>query len=193
MRIALDVDGPTLALHDEWYKRYNRDYDDNLTVDKVTDWNTHQFVKPECGKKIYDYLQQPDLYAHVPIVTGAAEGIRLLRERGHEVLFVTSCTKGMADQKAEALERFALPAKPTKHGLLPDDFCVLTDKRWIDADLLIDDALHNIKDWVLRRRRAILMNYPWNQAAVDVPSMFSSWIKRANTWPEILALVENFG
>ena len=192
MRIALDFDGPVGNLHPAWYGRYNRDYNDDLTPERVLSWDTHLYVKPECGMKIYSYLSDPTLYDDVPPFEGALEGIKYLRSIGHEILFVTACTKNMTDQKAEWLWRYNVTISPRKGGQLPDDLCAIRDKTWIDADLLIDDGLHNVKDWITqKRRRAILApQFQHNADAPDMPSMFSSWLQRAHTWEGIIKLVE---
>lgn len=189
MDIALDVDGPLASLHTEWYRRYNRDFNDNLSLDRVTSWDTHLYVKPECGKGIYKYLHDADLYEHVPVMEGAQWGVQRLRELGHNVMFVTSCVTGMADQKAAWLVRHGFTRGETRPGFLPIDMIVATDKKWIAADLLIDDAAHTIKEWVMSRRRAILFDFPHNQN-LDMPSMHWSWCKRAETWQKVIALIE---
>lgn len=195
MLIACDVDAVCLDIYSVWWARYNAEYSDDLTSDRVLGWYVHKYVKPECGKKVYDYLAQSDLYDAMPAVKGALWGVGRLREMGHEVLFASSCYVGMADPKAKCLERHGFFAAPDgrriiETGLLPDDFAVLTDKTKLRADLLIEDAGHIVKAWVENtRRRAILLNYPHN-ADLDMTSAFWSWCRRAHDWTEIVAHVE---
>lgn len=189
-QIICDVDGVVAALHDEWYRRYNKDYDDNLTLERVLSWDLHKYVKPECGKKVYDYLHQSDLYDNIQPLPDALWGITRLRELGHEVLFATSCTFGMADQKAEWMVRNGFC---TRHGhLLPEDFVPITPKHWLSGDLIIDDAAHTVQRWVQGKGgRAILFEYPHNQHLLkDMPSMFWMRCKRASDWKEVVRHVE---
>jgi 5'(3')-deoxyribonucleotidase len=189
--IACDADGVVCNLHEPWYARYNRDYKDQLTLARVTHWDVHKFVKPECGTKVYDYLTQPDLYDDVQPVPGALEGIQRLRALGHQITFVTSCTFGMTDAKARWFERYGFSERRPGHGL-PRDMVVANDKNMIDAHLLIDDAAHNVRAWVeSKQRRAILLEYPHNRGLLDeVPSAFWMRCHRAKDWPAIVRYVE---
>lgn len=172
-------------------RRYNQDYADTLTLERFyASWNTAENVKPECGEKIFDYLSQPDLYKDVPAIVGSVEGITALRDMGHTIVFATSCTYGMVDQKARWMENYGY-CTPARDGRgLPDDFVPIKYKHWLEGDLLIDDGAHNIKPWVEgTRRRAIMLEYPHN-ANLDLTSMFWSWCTRVPDWPSIVRRVE---
>ena len=56
MIILVDVDGVVANLADEWIKRYNADWDDNLTKEKIKTWGIVEHIKPECGNRIYEYI-----------------------------------------------------------------------------------------------------------------------------------------
>lgn len=187
MIIAVDADGICCALHDEWLRRYNRDYNDTMTLDRWLGWGVEQYVKPECGLKIYDYLLQPDLYDDVKPIIGAKDGVDILRTMGHELIFVTACTYGMIDQKARWFERHGF-VTPGKNGALPKEFAAVQDKNKIDAHLLIDDGAHNLRAWVEgKSRRAVMLEYPFNRFLLDeVPSQFWNWCYRATGWPAIV-------
>ena len=90
MRILVDVDGVCADLHSSWLRRYNEDYNDHLIAADITRWQIHEFAKPECGTKIYEYLSDPALYEDTMEIWGALDGINKLRSLGHEVVFVTS-------------------------------------------------------------------------------------------------------
>lgn len=51
MKIGIDLDNVLNNLNQEWIKLYNNDYDDNLAIEDIKDWNLHKYVK--CGKGIY--------------------------------------------------------------------------------------------------------------------------------------------
>lgn len=192
MIIACDIDGVLADLHAAWYARYNRDYQDDLTPERVTAWAVHRFVKPACGTKIYDYLTAPDLYLDVPVVRDAAAGVRRLRALGHEVAFVTSCTYGMTDQKARWLHRHGFIARPPRGNALPADLIVASAKHHIHADVLIDDAAHTIQHWVTTRLHpALLFDYPYNRSLQDeVPASFWEWCRRVHHWGDVLRWFE---
>lgn len=192
------MDGVIAALHAEWYRRYNRDWNDNLTLDRVQGWEVDQYVKPECGKQIFKYLRDPDLYEGVPVIEDSVWGVNRLRELGHRIIFASSCYYGMVDQKGRWLERHGFTLPPSgrrleEPDLLPEDYVPITPKLDIDADMLIDDSAGTIKKWVeQKRRRAILVEYPHN-AGMDLHSMHWQLCKRARTWQQIVQHVEAMG
>lgn len=167
--IAVDVDGVCADLHAEWLKRYNAEFNDDLTVGRIAQWDMVPAVKPECGKQIYKYLNQLDLYANVPVIEGAKDGIDRLHDEGWRVVYVTSCTKGMADQKWEWLERHHFLA-PTK-GQSPD-LILAHDKSLIRADALLDDYDGNLTGWM---RRGILFDAPYNRSAIGPWTRIHHW------------------
>jgi len=173
MNIIVDIDGVIAALHTEWLARYNRDWDDCLKVESITDWDTHKFVKPECGRVVYNYLFDEDLYDNVKSIPGALKGVQTLRNMGFRLLFVTV---GNADAKLSWLieNKFLTLGD----GMLghPDYVCC-TDKSLIKASIIIDDNPH-----VLGMHPAwhILYDQPWNRHVA---------MARAKDWDDVVAKV----
>ena len=56
LTILVDMDSIAADLQEKWYGAYNKRYNDTITVDDILSWDTHKYVKPECGKKIYKYF-----------------------------------------------------------------------------------------------------------------------------------------
>ena len=86
--IAVDVDDVTLDLVGTWLQKYNKDYKDNLTKNQILEWNVQKFVKPECGAKIFDYIENPKIYGDMPPLKGAIEGVRFLKMLEYRNLFL---------------------------------------------------------------------------------------------------------
>lgn len=184
-----DVDGIVADLETEWFRRYNQEWDDDLTSRRVKSWDVHEYVKPACGMGVYAYLRDPSLYDDIRPLEGAVAGIAAIKALGHHVVFASTCTYGMVDAKADWLLRHGfVDASSDRHGL-PRDFIPITDKFRLGGDLLIDDGAHNISAWVLRRRRAIMLEAHHN-ATLDLPSMFYGWLRRAQSWADIVHHVE---
>jgi 5'-nucleotidase len=154
MDILCDVDGVLANMHIPWLEDYNRDYDDDLTVEAITSWHIHHFVKPECGEKIYDYLAHPDLYSRSPVYPGALEGIEALRSAGHKVIFVTS---GFFPAKMQWLMDNGFSS--ARKVCFPVDTIVTTDKGRISGDVMIDDCPFNFGG----RKWKIVFDQPWNR------------------------------
>lgn len=161
MLVLVDVDGVCADLHTEWLRRYNRKYNDRLAYTDVKSWGIHEYVKPECGKKIFDILEEPDLYACTPIISGALEGVKALRDWGHRVVFVTAYFN---TPKVEWLHNNGfLVEYPYNDGRWNTctDVAMLNDKQLLAhcADAIIDDRPENLTGF----KNPILFNQPWNQ------------------------------
>lgn len=154
LTIAVDVDDVCLDLvHGSWLPRYNWDYNDNLHSSDITDWYMDKFVKPECGKKLYDYLKDPRIFLKAPVVTDALWGVRQLRNNGHRVIFVTASDVENAKFRWLVNHKFLFDDDI-------DDYVVAHDKSLILADVLIDD---NPKNVTMFTGRGILFLRPWNE------------------------------
>lgn len=157
MIVAVDVDGVLCDLMKVWLDRYNKDYDDNLTNESLTGWEIIPFVKPECGVKILDYIEDPSIYDDAPIIKDALDGIEYIRSYGHRVVFVTASTIGHAGRKLTWL---------TDHKFLYDkkNYVEAFDKSLIEAKILIDDRYENVFSFQSGEKKiGYLFRQPWNK------------------------------
>lgn len=155
--VAIDVDGTIADLLPEWLGRYNASYDDNLTEDKIIRWGIHEFVKPECGDNIYEWLKDPALYDNVQPYPGAIEGIKKIKFAGHRVIYPTVTPIETPGVKYEWLKRY---------GLIDNmrDYIEVTDKSLIAANFLVDDRPENLDFF---KGIKILVLRPWNMHRQD--------------------------
>lgn len=170
IRILVDVDSVIADLMPAWLRVYNKEYDDSLRVEQITEWDMTKFVKPECGTKIYSYLHDPSLYDEVFPIDGAISSIHWLRQHGYDIRFVTS---GIQPAKIIWLGNKGLLM--SEHFLFSPDVVIAHDKRLINGDILIDDNLKNCESF---QGKSILFSQPWN----DVVSNFF----RASSWPDVI-------
>lgn len=177
--IGIDVDGVCANIHHTWLERYNRDYNDTLTVDGIHQWDMLPAVKPECGKKIYSYLNEPDFYENMPVIEGALEGVNMLREWGHGILFITTCVPKSGDQKIDWLIRNGFTDEHAT-GVIAL-YGKYSDKSYVGADMLIDDYDLNFKNW---KNHGILFDAPYNRGWIG------NW-ERVNGWAGVPAAVLN--
>lgn len=169
MIILSDLDGVCANFVDPVLAMYNNDYNDNLTAKDITQHGMHECVKPECGRSIFKYFHTRGLFSNLPLIEGAKAGITLLRDFGHEVVFVT---------------------KPVGHSLS----CVAEKQSWVDkhfpeigsdnmvftgqkhrviGNCLIDDLASNHQYFQGTR---ILFDQPWNQEIdVDIDIDYRAW------------------
>lgn len=122
--------------------------EDHILPEDISTWDLPEWMYDYMDYELYDTWAMP--------IKGAREAINRLRKQGHRVVFVSSCYRGTADAKKEWLVRW---------GFLPDspslrDFIAASDKSLIGADVLVDDAPHNVVSFP---RRAFLIDQPHNQ------------------------------
>lgn len=164
LTIGVDVDDVIYNLLKEWLARYNRDYNDNLTIEDIHAWDMTLFVKPECGKKIYDYLLQEDLYDNVETFPYTQYSLETFRDMGAAIKIITA------------------NHNPSKHRRLiedgiasEDEIFVAEDKSTVPVDFLIDDYHKNLTN---HTATGIMVNRPHNK--------YAPWKGiRANDWLDI--------
>ena len=149
--IAFDVDDVLADLVTTWLNRYNKEYCDDLESEDIKAWDIEMFVKPECGKKIYDYIDRT-IYDEMPPIKNALKSVEIARNFGR-VIFVTNSIKHHGGAKYDWLE---------KNGFKPDsmDYVECRDKGLIIADVLIDDYQWNLERF---RGNGLLFTQPWNR------------------------------
>jgi 5'-nucleotidase len=173
MDIIIDVDDVLADLLPVWLGFYNRDYDDDLTPDDITEWDLTGFVKPECGKKVYHYLRHPDLYKHVEPVQGALEGIQVLASRGHRLLLVTAQDH---PGKRTWLNENYFYSFAEEDGLI-----VARDKNLIKADVIVDDRPETVAAF---SGLGILFTRAHNE--------HSDWSPRADNWYDVVRFIDEY-
>lgn len=92
------------------------------------------------GNHWKNLLTEPDFYPKTRPVEGARKGVHTLWGLGYRVVYVTSCIPGTADAKQEWLLKWGFLTPPNAIR----DFIVVGDKSMVKADVLFDDAVHNV-------------------------------------------------
>lgn len=152
-RIAVDQDQVLADLLGEWLYRYNNDYNDNLQKDQISTWDWHKLVKPECGKKIYSYLDDPDIFESLNVIDGSQEVVEELSER-YEIFVVTAPWNiNNVIPKYRWLKR---------HFPFIDErnYVFTRNKSIVGANWLIDDKVANFKGF---NGISLLFDAPHNQ------------------------------
>ncbi|MGG3282938.1 5' nucleotidase, NT5C type [Paenibacillus solani] len=166
--LLIDMDSVLANLMKEWFERYNKDYGDNLTIDRAYDWNATSYVKKECGYKIYDYLCQPGIFLNLEPMPNAIDVLKRLANR-FEIIIVTSPPSKYAYlEKEEWLSKY-VPFIDRNNIIFSHR------KELIDGDLLFDDAPHNLIQFINCNKKAVAMDYPYNRG-VSCPRV-SDWLE----------------
>lgn len=165
LRIGVDLDTTLNDLEIVWLERYNRDYGDCLTVEHMVDWDVSTYVKPECGRKMYDYLDEPGFFRRLGIKPGAREGMAFLSEHFEVYIVSAAHPNSVADKWAWIQEH--LPFVPFEH------FVPLSKKELLKLDYLIDDGPHNIERFP---GTGIVFDMPYNRHLPSRHPRFDNWL-----------------
>lgn len=181
--IVCDVDGVVASLLPAWLARYEKDFDHKLTNEDITAWDLKQFVKPECGVKIFDYLHDKTLYDEVLPIPGALAGIEALRELGYRIVFGTASNSSMSGRKLHWLEEHGFLT--LLFGSMSYDYVELNDKRLLSgsACAIIDDYPKNLKGFL----HPVLFRQPHNHLGCPDEPM----TEHADGWTEVVAYFKN--
>lgn len=161
--IAFDIDDVILNLVPHWIGKYNIDFNDNVKVDDILDWDISKYVR--CGKDIYNYLL-PSLYENIPLVEGSILGVGEIRKLAR-VIFVTSNAGNCSGIKFHTLNKYGFDVNKK-------DYFECEDKSLIASDYLIDDNDSNVQN---AYGQGILFTRPWNRSSLSTP--------RVGNWFEI--------
>jgi 5'(3')-deoxyribonucleotidase len=172
-RILVDVDCVIADLMPAWLSLYNRDYEDHLTVEDITQWGMESLVKPECGKEIYNYLWMASLYDDVEPIDGAISSIRWLRIHNYDVRFVTS---GVHAGKVGWLGRYGFLLGDGDLRYSPS-LVIAHDKSLIKGDIMIDDNLKNLNGF---SGTGIIFGQPWND------NHSTGFFRADGGWPDVI-------
>lgn len=168
--LLVDLDGVCADLARKWLAEYNRDWNDDLTLDRIVEWEWHRFVKPQCGTRVYHYLSRPGFFADLEPVPGAIETLAALQEQV-EIVIVTASPRPAMGDKVRWVRRH-LP-------FIPRENVVLTYRKdLVRGDFILDDAPRNLRHFQGVR---ILMDYPYNR------TFHEAW--RVRHWAEAADLI----
>lgn len=179
MRLLIDMDQVICKWLERILEWYNHDKKTNMSLEDVKSWNVVDTLGPNSEDFIRSCMRYPELYRDLDPVEGAIEGIKLLQEKGHEVIIATAVPKsaGIAYHgKLEWIRRnmpfFSL-----------NNFVAIQRKDLLQGDVLLDDGMHNIIPFRKSGRTAVVFDRPWNRNDVGGERVYS--------WQQFIALVDD--
>lgn len=163
--ILLDMDGILADIWTPWFYQYNNEYNDTLNISQIKDFaldlDSGRLVKPECGKKFFNYLTE-DFYRNLRPLEGAISAVHRLADSGYVIKIATALPwnqldPGVAKSKIAWLNEH-LPFIDTK------DIHILHYKHYIPADAFVDDWPLQLKNYRKAHPHAVLatIHYPYN-------------------------------
>lgn len=178
--ILCDVDEVINNLVEKILVEYNKQYNDSLTLNDITDWEVKKFIKPEC-ENIFTEFGTDEFLSSLELQPKAKEVIGKLMAK-YNFYFVTSTYPDHVRVKDEWLKR-NIPQYDS--GML----VVCRDKHLVHGDILIDDCIGNFtldhtKDSPVKYN--FIFDKPWNRSVQeDNTKNF-----RVHGWDEIYELID---
>lgn len=163
MTVLYDLDGTMADLMTPWIKAYNEDFKDNLKTSEIIDWDIKKFIKQEARTKIFKYINEPDFYKKVKPINPIIEQAKSFILKGDLVGVCTSCSNNieMIKSKLWWLHKYA--------NFIPKANIMFVDNKGLArGDLLIDDRVKNIEDFLLSNpnSRGIIIPQPHNEKEI---------------------------
>lgn len=152
LEIILDSDGILFNCIDKVLALYNEEYNDNLKVEDITDFDLTKFAKK--GSDIQKYFKQIGYFKDLPPIAGAQYYVEKLIKDGHDVVVATASHKNGVVDKIDAIEE--------NYPFINNRNIIIVERKdKLVGDVIFDDGLHNLIN--TRCKYPVIMDYPWNR------------------------------
>ena len=162
--ISIDCDNVLNDLCVQTLNLYNRDANDNLTIDRIVKYRIDEFVKPAYHNKIKDYFVGKEVWKNINTIAESQYYMQKLVNDGHRVMITTATEPRNFYKKESWLERF-YPFLDLKNNLN----CI-KDKQLLKVHIALDDYSKNLCDItddygfnITADYIKFCYDYPWNQ------------------------------
>lgn len=177
IRILVDLDDTMIDLLGHWVAEINKQYGTRVDTDDIVSWEIEKFFPSLTHEQVFKPVYTCEFWSEVKPKEKAALFIRKLLNDGYNLFVCTNTDYRVLKSKIEnvLLKYF--------NFISWDDVIVTKHKQIIDADILIDDAVHNL---IGGKYRGILMDAPHNRDFDEK----SYDIVRAKNWEEVYETIQ---
>lgn len=136
LKVGIDLDMVLNNLNRKWVDFYNKEYNDNLTLEDIKTWGIDEYTKPECGKNIFKFLAIPGFFRDLDIQPNAQEVVKWLQEHYEVYILSASHYAVTGDKGAWLTEHFPF--------INYQNIIFCHNKSLVKLDYLIDDYGKNL-------------------------------------------------
>lgn len=180
LTILLDMDDVLNNQNEVWVDTLNHRYGRNVTAEDITGWDMRLAFPGLNDEELYGPAYRGELVQYMMAPEDAVTYTKMWHANGHDLYVVTSTSVENADSKTQWLFR-------NYPWFDRDCFIMCHHKNLIFGDILVDDALHNLKDmkWMGANQNCvcICMDKPWNRCSENE-------FVRAKSFADIDAIVQ---
>ena len=153
MTIFIDMDDVLADTYGKHIELYNKEYGENLTLEKVNGGEVWQNVPEEHQESIHRHVHEPGFFRHLEPVKDSLEVVEALSKK-HEVYIASAAMQfpNSLREKSDWLDEH-MPFIDWQHRILCGHKFILR------GDLLIDDRAYNLEKFT---GETILFTSPHN-------------------------------
>lgn len=181
MRIVVDLDDTLTYMVEYLLEVYNSEYQDNLKIEQITEWDLSKVVKPECGEAVVNYFKRPGWFLNPAPRKDAQKYLKKLVGKGHDIVIASAYAnspESCPDKYAYVRKHFPFIEK--------NSIFFLNKKDKLVGDVIIDDGWHNVRNFYGRK---IIFDKPWNKK----PAHFIlGRVDRATNWKEVYNYIKKY-
>lgn len=168
--VALDMDGVIADFIGSLFKAYNARYGNRRPILKPVDMTSFFFedvFDPYTATILTDMMNEKGVFANILPYPGAFDTVYRIINNGCDVQIVTSPPMTM-DNFHKSINPIAIVEKLEwikRHIPILSSRVTFTNRKdLIRTDILIDDGIHNIREWCHKNTGGIgfLIDRPWN-------------------------------
>lgn len=179
LKIILDSDGVLVDPIAKVLRLYNKEYDCNLKIEDIHDWDLNKVQRP--GTDILKYFNNPGFFRDLKPLDGAHYYLKKLIDDGHDILVATSSPKnGIIDKIDNLLELFPF--------FTEDQIIPISRKFWLKGDVMLDDGFHNLA--YTQCEYPVVFNWNWNKTIPEEFSNLDGKLNRIHNWEEFYNLIK---
>lgn len=162
LTILLDLDDVLNNQNEVWVNALNQRYGRNVSVEDITDWDMRLAFPGLKDDDLYGPAYKGELVQNMKAPLDAVTYTNIWYANGHELYVVTSTSAENAEAKIQWLLK-------NYRWFDRDRFIMCHHKNLIFGDILVDDAIHNLKamKWKGANPNCICacMDKPWNRCS----------------------------
>lgn len=162
LTILLDLDDVLNNQNEIWVDVLDQRYGRKVSVEDITDWDMRLAFPGLNDGELYGPVHSGELISSMTATMDAVLYTKMWHDNGHKLYVVTSTSAENAEAKIQWLFRHYT-------WFDRDRFIMCRHKNMVFGDILIDDAIHNLKamkwDGANPNCMCVCMDKPWNRSA----------------------------